>query len=284
MPRNISAALKAHYAQGTTTIATCWKATLTDGTVVAATTHCERLVIGGLAYEPTDGYNPSDVQNAADLSVDNLEVNGVLRSPSIQASDLHTGRWDYAAIELFEVNYNDLSMGRNLLRSGRLGQVKAGTGTFSAELRGLTQAYSRTIVQLVSKECRADLGDSMCRVALAPLTATDIVSLSPNRRTFSAVTFASLPANYFTGGKVAFTSGANAGLSMEVKLHPAPEGAYFVELFEPMPFDIAPSDGFTVSPGCQKRLTEDCKTKFNNVRNFQGEPYLPQSDVFATPA
>jgi uncharacterized phage protein (TIGR02218 family) len=104
MTRNISVALKAHYAQGTTTIATCWKATLADGTIIAATSYGDYLEIEGVVYVPSQGFNPSDLQNSADLSVDNLDVDGVLRSPSITIEDLHSGRWDFAEVELFEVN------------------------------------------------------------------------------------------------------------------------------------------------------------------------------------
>ncbi len=42
--------------------------------------------------------------------------------------------------------------------------------------------------------------------------------------------------------------------------------------------DIQVGDTFDVIAGCRKRLTEDCKVKFNNVLNFQGEPHLPGID------
>lgn len=280
MTRAIPDALKAHYALGTTTLATCWKATLRDGTVITATTHSERLEFppaSGGWYEPTQGYNPSDIEHGSDLSYDNLEVDGYLASPSITASDVQSGRWDYAAIELFEVNVADLTQGRNLLRSGTLGQVRAGRSTFHAELRGLTQAYSRRIVQLTTQECIADLGDARCKVDLAPLTVTAAVdSVTANKTIHAALAQA---ADWFTGCKLTFTSGLNDGLSMEVKNYTPG----VLELFEAMPFPVAASDTFTVYRGCQKRFYEDCIGVHNNGVNFRGFPHVPGVGIFGGP-
>jgi hypothetical protein len=64
------------------------------------------------------------------------------------------------------------------------------------------------------------------------------------------------PTDYFQQGQVKWTSGANSGLDA-----------------------VAVGDTFDVYPGCQKRLAEDCITKFNNAENFQGDPYVPGEDV-----
>ena len=276
--RNISAALKAHYALGTTTIATCWKATLTNGTVVAATSHNEDIQFGGVTYEAVAAYNPSDIENGSELNPDNLELEGYLASPGITDADIHSGIWDYAAIEMFEVNYADLTMGWNLIRSGTLGEVRGGRARFRAELRGLMQAYSRRIVRLTTKECTADLGDARCGVSLAAWTVTGAVASATDNREFTDPGRTE-PADYFTGGLLTFTSGLNAGLSMEVKTYTTGQ----FELHEQMPFAIAAADTYSVSRGCQKRFTEDCVGAFNNGVNFRGFPHLPQSEVYNGP-
>lgn len=299
MTRAFPSALKTHYAQGTTTIARCWKATLTDGTIVAATTHCDPLVIGGITYEATQGYTPSDVESASDLSVDNLEVDGVLASPSLTREDIYSGRWDYALIEFFEVNWRDLTQGRNLIRKGRLGQVRAGRTMFTAELRGLSQHYSRRIIELTSQECRADLGDSRCTVDLTPWTVAGTVdSVTGNNKVVHDAARTE-PDDWFTGGLLTFTSGPNRGLSFEVKGYTT--GA--LTLFVAPPNNIVAADtpnggippgsgstpslstpdAYTVYAGCQKRFYQDCIAKFANGLNFQGEPHLPGPGVFGGP-
>ncbi len=271
----LSAPLLAHYALGTTTLATCWKATLTNGTVVAATSHDTDIVFGGVTYFSTQGYTGTDIESTAALNPDNLELSGFLQSPAITDADIYSGRWDYAAIELFEVNYADLTQGKNVLRSGTLGEVKAGRSAFTAELRGVMQAYTRTIVRLTTKECTADLGDSRCKKVLTAFTFTGTVgSVTGNRVINDAAR--TQAANYFTAGKLTFTSGLNNGLSMEVKSSIVGQ----LTLYEAMPFAIAPGDTYSVIAGCTKRFTEDCGTKFANKVNFRGFPHLPGADIY----
>ena len=47
---------------------------------------------------------------------------------------------------------------------------------------------------------------------------------------------------------------------------------------------IAIGDAFTAVAGCQKRHDVDCRDKFGNLLNFQGEPHLPGIDALTSPA
>jgi uncharacterized phage protein (TIGR02218 family) len=273
--KTMSAALKAHYALGTTTLATCWKATLTNGAVIASTSLDQDLVIDAVTYLSASSYRASNVDSSSELNPDNLELDGFLASPQISDADIYSGLWDYAAIELFEVNYRDLTTGKNILRQGTLGQVKAGRSTFTAELRGVMQAYTRTIVRLTTKHCTAELGDERCTKALGPLTVVGTVdSVSANRVLFSAVRTEA--ANWFTGAKLTLTSGLNSGLSMEVKSSQLGS----LTLQEAMPEVVAAGDIYSVYAGCTKRFVEDCQTKHNNVINFRGFPHLPGNAAY----
>lgn len=271
----LSAGLKAHYASGTTTLATCWKAVLTNGRVVAATTLDRDIVFGGVTYESAHGYSGSNIESSAELNPDNLEVDGFLASPAITDDDIHSGLWDYAAIEVFEVNYKDLTQGRNVLRVGTLGEVRGGRSKFTAELRGLMQAYTRTIVRIITKDCTADLGDARCKVDLSAITVTGVVDSVAGNQTIldPARTEA---AEWFTGGKLTFTSGANAGLSMEVKHSDTGK----LELTHAMFEVIEPGDTYSVYAGCTKRYEADCSAKHGNAINFRGFPDLPGSKIY----
>jgi uncharacterized phage protein (TIGR02218 family) len=274
-----SVAYKAHAALGSTTIATCWKATLTNGTVVAATSHDRDIVFDGRTYLATAAYTPSDVESGTNLAPDNLELEGFLASPAITDADIHSGIWDFAAVEIFQVNYRDLTMGRDRVREGTLGEVKGGRAVFRAELRGLTQAYSRRIVRLIKKECDADLGDTRCKVTLASFTVTGTIDTVTSNRQFTDAARTEAT-DWFTAGKITFTSGLNTGLSMEVKESTA---AGVINLHELMPFDIAVGDTYSMYAGCAKRKTEDCIGKFNNGVNHRGFDFLPGNRVYAGP-
>lgn len=68
------------------------------------------------------------------------------------------------------VAYLQRRQGALILRAGRLGHVTVERNNFKANLQGVTQAYSRSSVELTSPACRADLGDSRCKVPLVPPT------------------------------------------------------------------------------------------------------------------
>ena len=85
------------------------------------------------------------------------------------------------------------------------------------------------------------------------------------------------PDGWFTGGRLSWTSGANAGTSGEVRGHRmAAAGAVF-DLWQRAPRTIAAGDTFAVSAGCDKRLTS-CREKFSNILNFRGFPHMPGND------
>lgn len=278
----VSVAMKAHLASGTTTLATCWRATLRDGTVIAATSHDRNITYDSVEYLSSAAFRRSDVASGSDLNPDNLEIDGFLTAPAITDEDIYSGRWDYAEILIFKVNYNDLTMGTIPVRSGTLGEVRAGRASFNAELRGLMQAYSRRIVRLTTKECPWDLGQvdvfggvSPCGIDLTSWTVTGtVLSVASNREITDPTRTEA--ADWFTGAKLTFTSGLNNGLSMEVK----DSSLAVIKLHLPMPFTIAAGDTYSVHAGCTKRFEEDCKGKFNNAVNYGGFHLLPGQRIY----
>jgi uncharacterized phage protein (TIGR02218 family) len=285
MKTGISAALLAHYLSGTTTLCTIWTVTLTNNTVLYFTDHDQDVPYGGHLYLSTTGYTPSAVDSSSELNPDNLELAGFLSSPSITEADIHSGIWDYAHIEIAEINYLDETMGKNILRTGTLGQVKGGRTRFTAELRGLMQAYTRTIVRVTTKECTADLGDARCKINLALFTINGTVSTvdtTTNQSfTFTGSVGPGTADGYFDGGLVTWLNGRNAGLKMEVKSYQySPGSPYPVLLVEQMPYPIGPGDTFAMSAGCSKRWDVDCRDKFNNIINFRGFKDVPGSDAY----
>ncbi len=271
--KSLSANLATHIAGETTTLATCWKVTRTDAQVFGFTDHVEDLTVSAQLYKAATGYTASAVQSSADLAVDNVDLEGVLDATTITEGDLLAGVWDYALVEIFRVNYTAIADGVLWLRKGRLGQIRLNRATFVAELRGLAQALQQTILEVYTPGCRANLGDARCGVALGPLTVAGTVTGGIVGRSVFAASARTEATGWFDGGLLTWTSGANAGRTMEVKLFTAGTDVFTLAL--PMTGTIAIGDAYTVYPGCQKRLITDCKTKFNNVVNFRGEPYVP---------
>lgn len=161
--KTVTPALQSHIEEDVTSLATCWVVVRMDGAVFRFTDHDQDILFSGDVYTSSAGYDRSAIANDASLAVDNLDILGIIDNEEITTADLRNGLFDYARVEVFMVNWNNPDDGMLRLRAGRLGEVVLShAGTFSAELRGLTQNLSQTIGELYSATCRADLGDARC--------------------------------------------------------------------------------------------------------------------------
>jgi len=266
-----SSSLAAHLAGEVTTLCTCWTVTRTDGVAMGFTDHDRDLSVGGVTYRAASGYTPSAVATSASLAVDNLDVDVVLDDDGITEADLRAGLYDHATVEVMLVNWAAPTDGGIILSKGHLGEVTCKRSVATAEIRGLAQALATNLGEYFSADCRAALGDARCGVDLAVLTVSATVTAVESRRCF---TVGGVAGSDYVGGLVAFTSGACAGLKMEVK---ACDGGS-ITLFVPMPREIAVGDGLTIRPGCDKSIAT-CHGRFDNVVNFRGEPFVPGNDA-----
>lgn len=169
MPATISAGFETHLQGEVTTLCTCCTVTRRDGTVFYFTDHDADLMIDGHTYVAALGYDRSALAADAALAVSNFTFAGIFDASTITVADVRAGLWDYAEIQPFIAVWSDISLGKNLLPKGWLGEVTAHpSGTFTAETRGLGQRLQTKIGEVYSALCRADLGDTRCTVPIAP--------------------------------------------------------------------------------------------------------------------
>lgn len=282
--KTLTAGMLTAIAQEVTTLVNCWQVTRVDATQFFFTDHVADLVIDGDTYSAATGMSASAVATSSDLAVDNLEASGALSSSAITDADIIAGKWDFAAIVIFQVDYTNLANGKIIQRTGTIGQLSSGRSSYKAELRGMFQPFAQMFGRNVNPACDTDLGSSVCTIDLTPFTFTGNVGLVAGTR-FSFVSpdligFAPSGGTlaYFVGGTVLFTSGANAGLKREIKTYDTVTGA--IEVWEAFSSIIGPTDGFTAVAGCDKNATT-CQAKFSNIINFQGFPQLPGLDSLA---
>lgn len=270
--------LAAHLATGATTLCWCWRLTPRTGAALGFTDHDRDLTFDGTTFEAASGFTASEIRDQVGLSVDNLEVTGAITSDRLSETALASGDFDDASVEIFRVNWQAPEQ-RVLMRSGSLGEVRRTGTAFAAEVRGLAHYLQQPKGRLFQYTCDADLGDARCGVDLdLPIyrgtgTITEIID-DRKLRVSGLATFAD---GWFTRGLVAFTSGANAGRAMEIKLHRANTSDAEIELWQPMAAALIAGDTFTITAGCDKRL-ETCATRFANAVNFRGFPHMPGND------
>lgn len=270
--QTLASAFATHIGQEVTTLATCWSITRRDGTVLRFTDHDRDLSVGGHSYKSEGSMTPSAVSSQAGLAVDNLEFEGVLSATAITEADILAGKYDHAEISIFMVNHADTAMGQLHLKTGWLGEVTLQGGQFMAEMRGISSRLQNLVGEVYTNTCRAQLGDARCGVNLTGFTVTGTVTGVEASHAFTDSSRAEAN-NYFASGKVTFTSGANAGVSMEVRDFSA--GRF--GLFLPMPGPIAVGNTYTAIAGCDKQF-DSCIAKFNNATRFRGEPHVPGTD------
>lgn len=272
--KTISAALQGHLGRELTTLAECVKITRTDSVVRAFTTHDADLVIDGITYKADGSFTPHRLDEETSLRENNYEISGILDSAQISEEDLKSGLYDHARIDVFMVNWADLTQGTVTLRTGWLGEVTCASGKYIAELRGLHDLLQRRVGDTYTPECRYDLGDGRCGINTTALTVSGSVTGVTDQATF--IDYMRTEADsLFNYGKLTWTSGDNQGLSMEVRKWDGVNLTF--SLWLPMPNPIAIGDAYTVYAGCDKRFST-CKAKFSNAANFGGFPHLPGLD------
>lgn len=255
-----------------TTIAFCWRIERRDGVTIGLTDHDRDLTVDGVVHRAAPGMTPSAIKRSDGLDADTMDVTGALTSAAIGEADLLAGRWDGARVRLFAVDWSGVDATQVPLGEGTIGQVETRDGAFTAELRGASAALDRPVVEQTSAECRAELGDKRCRVALAGRRRfARVVAVDGRAVTVDA---AEPVADGWGGGLLRWIGGANSGLEGAVA---ASAGAVVTLRADP-PLPVAVGDLVELIEGCDKSLAT-CAARFANAVNFRGEPYLPGIDL-----
>lgn len=303
--KDIPTLLRNHLLQDVSTLATCWLITLADGTVIRGTDHDRDIPVTASA-SPSEGLEgvyfaaanitASDIRSSADMSVDNMEVNGAFQSPALNSGDfvvpdltparIESGVADHAPVVVFIVNWQSPDDGQVIMRRGNLGEFSRDSdGTYRSEVRGLTQLLSQNIGTTYGERCDVKrFGDARCGFDVASVTRTAVVATVTSRRQFTAtLTPGTDPptANFFALGDVAFTAGANDGYSRAIKTATVAAGVITVNLWEELPEDVLVGDALNVLPGCDRRL-ETCRDVFDRLVSFRGYGvFIPGIDALA---
>ncbi|NOZ43158.1 MAG: DUF2163 domain-containing protein [Alphaproteobacteria bacterium] len=269
----ISPELKSHLSAELTTMATCWVLTRRDGVRLAFSTHDREFDFNNLTFKPVNSFLPSSVSTTNSLNVDNLEISALLSSDGLMEKDIRAGLFDYAAISIFRLNWQDLTQGELFMRRGWLGQFTLKDQQFSVEIRGLTQKLQQVIGTVFSPECRADLGADSCHVNLEQYAVVGTVTTVIGPDSFSDSNRLEAT-GWYDYGLLRWLTGGNAGRKVEVKNFASGQ----FTLYDALPDAVMIGDRYLAVAGCDKRAVT-CKGKFHNFNNFRGETAIPGTDA-----
>ncbi|MBB4041401.1 putative phage protein (TIGR02218 family) [Microvirga flocculans] len=275
--RTIPQNLAAHLADGVTTLCHCWKLIRRDGVIFGFTDHDRDLAFGGTTFAARSGLEAAEASAELGFAVGGGEVAGALVSAGLSEDDIASGLYDDASVETWLVNWSNPAE-RVLLDIGSIGEIRRADGSFVAEVRGLMHRFDEERGRLFRATCSADLGDEACGVDLASPSYSDMGTVT---RTDGSLTIAAsgigFADGWCTAGRLTWTSGDNAGISVEIKTHRAVGGADEFDLWQRAPQAIKAGDRFRITAGCDKTHAT-CRAKFGNAVNFRGFPHMPGND------
>ena len=253
-------------------VATYWRLFRRDGMALAFTSHNQALYFGGLLHRAAPGMVPSSIKRTAGFGVDSAEVSGALSHDSISESELDAGLFDGASIEIGAVDWETLS--NAAFYHGSLGRIDRGTRGFTAELVSAKSALDKDLVPRTSPTCRAEFCGPGCNLSVARFTHRATVT-SIDVET-NSVFCEVVDAHRFVAGALRFLGGSQAGETFGILAHS--DGRFTLD----RPIDAGVQAGTAVNliEGCDGRV-ETCLTRFDNVVNFRGEPFLPGNDAIS---
>lgn len=280
--RDIPPTLQASLDSGATTLARCWRVERTDGVIMGFTDHDMDLVFDDLTFESEAALAASALEAVTGLASDTHQITGALSSDRITEIDIARGLYDGAQVTLYLVDWQNTD-DRIALSRGQIGEIRRGDIAFEAEVFGLSdrlnQPFGRAFMHSCS--CREDEADLGVDLSSSTYRALGTVTLVDDVQQFTVAGLDTYENGWFTGGRLLWTSGANAGQDAHVKAHLAADTEAVVEVWLAPPQPVLPGDAFEVTVGLTLSAAE-WKARFGDLVDFRGFPHMPGDDAAAS--
>jgi uncharacterized phage protein (TIGR02218 family) len=229
----------------------------------------DSVLVEGLRYKCAVGLEVDQQQ----IVLSARETDTVEDAPFLQA--LRSGVFDGCAIQrelAFLSAWNAAPVGAVIVFKGRMGTIDR-IGRVGAEI---TVNSDLVLLDLemprnfYAANCQHVLYDSGCALNKEAFGANGEVI---NGSTRSNILWAGGSSAY-SQGTITFLTGANAGVKANVKAGFTSTASNGLVLSYPLPNMPLVGDTFRVYQGCD-HTKNTCLSKFNNILNFRGFPYIP---------
>ena len=121
--KSIGASLLAHLQGETQSVCVLVRVTRVDGLVYGLTGHDRPITYQSQLYQ-TGSAAPelATLVKSAGINVDNTDISGAIND-TVAVDDIEAGDWSAARLDIWRVNWRDLTMGHEVLAVGELGQI-----------------------------------------------------------------------------------------------------------------------------------------------------------------
>jgi len=235
------------------------------------------VLVDGLKYRCSIGVNV-DQQQITVSAWPGMTIGGIPFLQAVQQGLLDGAeiQRDRAFLASFAGNLPLVPVGAILLFKGRVADV----ASVGRTLAKVNVASDLTLLAIdmprrrFQPSCQHVLYDAGCGVARSSYTFSGAVGAgsTPISINWSGAS------SSFQQGALTFTGGANTGIEVTIKA--ASTGN--LALAYPLPNAPAVGDAFTASYGCD-HTTTTCTSRFSNLNNFFGCPYMPPPEIITGP-
>jgi uncharacterized phage protein (TIGR02218 family) len=281
--KNVSSALQALFQANTQFLmADLYTITLTNGTVLAYTSADITINWNSTSFTCLGPKLTRDrIKTMLGVQTDTLDITFFpeptdLILGNLFLSEVIAGLFDGAWVTLDRLFLSDWRTGVGSVNmfSGLVGNCVA--GRTSAKLT-VQSPLDRLNIQMPRNTyqpgCQHNLFDAGCKVVQASYALGGLVGAAPQAALINSNLSSPgvIPSQWLVLGYVTFLSGALNGLSRGVS---QTNDAGVIRFSYPFPVAPAVGDHFVAYPGCDHQQST-CTTKFANIINFRGMPYVP---------
>lgn len=261
--------------------------TITGSDTFHYTSSAEPYVLGEVTYEPVAIKRTAPTISLKENS-GNISIKFPFNNP-FAARYLGGVPPSPDRVSIHQVHLSDPTQELNPLWSGTVSSVKFAGTEATVSLAGMMNVMAGQIPsQTFSWMCDHNLYNNQCRVAEASFTfGFNVVSISSDGVTVTlsdtgqAQAQISSDPSYFNGGT--FLTGVDGSQRMGVNFE-ATGGTNEYTLVLLVPIDgLASGQAITFTAGCDKSI-DVCLSRFNNVENYGGFPYVPTLNPFTADA
>lgn len=278
--RTIPDKMATNLAVGATTHCRCWKIVPNQGDALGFTDHDCDLSFENVEFEASSGFEASSVERALGLNIDNVTARGALKSEKLSEALIGRGAFDGAEIFQWIVDWRDVEQ-RVLTFRGEIGEIRRSGAAFEVEVRGLAEKLNRPSCRKILHVCDAVFGDVRCGIDATTSEFTGLGAvLEVAGRDLNVSGLEQYPEDWFSGGRLTWSSGALAGDEVRIASHQkTPDGSVVTLALDPLG-SVMSGVSFVITAGCDKSY-ETCRDRFDNLLNFRGFPFVPGENWIA---
>lgn len=252
--------------------------TLADGSVYRFTNYDTSLSFGGITYQ-NNGLliKRNGVKLNTGIEVDSLSITIYSQDYSMAGLSFFklvaNGGLDGASLELNRLFFTDPlnPIDKVWIFSGKVSDTSVtrfeANLTINSEVELLNIQMPKNLYQ---PSCVHSVYDTGCATS-KNYVYSSVASGSTQRIINASIAQSN---NWFDEGIIEFTSGVNTGIRRTIKVH----ANNTITMALSLPNTPSTGDTFKLLAGCGRTMSL-CSSKFNNLANFRGYPFIPQNDT-----